>query len=158
MGFLKVNGVFDNNLMPSKEEYCVYSLLDESRKAVYVGQSSNLRGRIFNHLSGKKKFCYIEWSLCDKEDMNNIEAARIVRAKSALNKRLPKNDLYMSGVAARIELSGKIKAILDGVSVFGSSNSVNFITRNDFDKFTALADKFIAALEAELPPIKLGDE
>lgn len=150
MPTLKVNGVFDKNLMPKKEDYCVYSLLDSNKNIIYVGQSSNLKSRIFNHLSSDKEFDYVEWSLCEEADMNNLEAMGIVKANSPMNKILPKNDLYMSIGSIKRDVDIGITKLLSDVSVFSAHNSTKYITRENYDISMNLVSDFLFKLKAEV--------
>ena len=151
MGILKVNGVFDKNLMPDRDDYCVYSLLDNDRNVVYVGQSKDLKQRIFNHLSSEKEFSYIEWCICEKEEMNNLEAAGIVTSKNSANKALPKNDLYISVSTIRKEMSEQITNTTNSMNfVFTSSASIKYVTRADYDSAMNLFYKFNSQLKAEV--------
>tara|TARA_R110001632_G_C11226121_1_gene406061 strand:- start:263 stop:718 length:456 start_codon:yes stop_codon:yes gene_type:complete len=149
MGILTVTGVFDKNLMPDKEDYCVYSLLDKNKNIIYVGQSSNLRSRIFNHLSTEKDFNYVEWSLCEKDDMNNLEAEGIVKAKSPMNKILPKNDLYMSTISLQKDILKQLADSLSSFIVFNAHNSTKYITRENYDTVTNLINELSIQLKAE---------
>lgn len=150
MGFLKINGVFDKNLMPDKEDHCVYSLLDIDKKIIYVGQSSNLKVRIFHHLSTGKEFDYVEWSLCEKEDMNNLEAQGIVKSKNSINKTLPKNDLYMSIGRIQKEMLSEITKGLSSAIVFTSTTNSKYITRENYERIIKLTKNLSLKLKAEV--------
>tara|TARA_R110000851_G_C12732066_1_gene529840 strand:- start:115 stop:570 length:456 start_codon:yes stop_codon:yes gene_type:complete len=149
MGFLKVTGLFDKNLMPEKEDHCVYSLLDCDKNIIYVGQSSNLKARIFSHLSSDKDFDYVEWALCDKDDMNNLEALGIVKANGSMNKVLPKNDLYMSVGRTQKEIAKKVADCLSSFIVFSSHSNSKYITRENYNAAINLTDEISIKLKAE---------
>jgi len=151
MGILKVNGVFDKKLMPERNDYCVYSLMDDDKNIVYVGQSKDLKQRIFSHLSSDKEFSYIEWCVCSKEEMNNLEAEGIVNSKNSKNKSLPKNDLYISVSRIRKEILEQVTATTNDMDfVFTSGTSIKYVTRANYDNVMDLFYSFNEQLKAEV--------
>ncbi len=150
MSLLKASSVFDKDLMPEKGDYCVYSLLNKKKEIVYVGQSANLRQRIFTHLASSKEFDYIKWCVCEKSEMNNLEAEGIVKAKSPMNKALPKNDLYVGLGCLRREISEKVKEATEGINtVFTAGNNNKYITREDYNKVMSIFESLFDLVSSE---------
>lgn len=76
-----------------KEFYCIYALI-KNNKIVYVGQSSNILGRLSNHLNSNKNFdswSIIEsWSYIDSDSFNKKELEYIKKLKPKYNRELEK--------------------------------------------------------------------
>lgn len=69
----------------------------DGRDVVYVGQSSNVANRIYQHsIEEKKIFDSVKIIDCKIENLNDYEAEAIVDFNPKYNFRIPKNNKYIS--------------------------------------------------------------
>jgi len=88
----------------------IYALFNEDDQCIYVGQSANLRRRIYQHLADGKDFCRIEINHCPDVVANATEADTIVRLNPSLNKTLPPSYKYTTMTALKQSV---VRAITD---------------------------------------------
>lgn len=83
------------------DQYFVYKLLQD-RKVVYVGQSTNIFSRIYQHQMDKSKvFDSVETIECLKCNIDEMEFAYICRFSPKLNKDLPTIPYSVRDTAAK---------------------------------------------------------
>jgi excinuclease UvrABC nuclease subunit len=125
-----------NSLLPEIEEapegetYIYILFLGQA--CVYVGQSSALRERVYQHLVGKKEFDRVEYSLCKQEDANTNEADAIVDLRPALNKMLPPTDKYINKAEFK-RLAVRAISVKDEIIVF-STHSTEYMRVDDAER------------------------
>jgi len=95
MNRVKLSRLFNDAEMPKEGVTCIYSLFDGD-VCIYVGQSINVRKRIYDHLSFGKVFDSFEFSYCDHDKGNEEEVAMIIKKQPTLNKVLPPTNKYIS--------------------------------------------------------------
>ena len=79
----------------------VYKLLEDN-EVVYVGQTSNIFSRIYQHQIDKnKEFNSVEVIECAKHDVDEMEFAYICRFSPKLNKDLPTVSYSVRDTAAK---------------------------------------------------------
>ena len=108
MSIVKMNRLFEIGSIP-QHDYCVYRLMDADKSVVYVGQTSNMERRLYEHLSNGKEFLFFECVPCEKEDATSIEADEIVKHNPELNIMLPKTEKYRTMSQARARIASAIK-------------------------------------------------
>jgi len=103
MAKVKISKLFNDADMPDEGRVCIYSLFN-CGVCIYVGQSINVRTRIYTHLSDKKVFDSFEFEYCDADVANDAEADMIVKLKPSLNKVLPptKKHISLTAMSAQI--------------------------------------------------------
>jgi len=105
MSAIKINRLFEQNLMPDNNVFCVYCLFGSNGVCIYVGQTKNLEKRIYDQFKSGKEFERFSFELCDKKGANDLEALTIVRMKPTLNKNLPSNSKFVSTLKLREDIS-----------------------------------------------------
>jgi hypothetical protein len=130
----------------------VYFLINES-EIIYVGQTFSLKGRIYQHTT-EKTFTHVCFLEVKGSDLNNIEAAYIVKLNPSINRTIPSNDLYASTGAIRTRSMETLKAAVDrAVEIIGPSfqhgdhRPAKYFKIADVDLATA---KIAAAIEESL--------
>ena len=108
MSIVKMNRLFEIGSIP-KHDYCVYRLMGANKSVIYVGQTSNMERRLYEHLSNGKEFLFFECVPCEKEDATSIEADEIVKHNPELNIMLPKTEKYRTMSQARARIASAIK-------------------------------------------------
>lgn len=90
---IKKEEILINKRIIKKEFYCIYALIKKN-KIVYIGQSSNILGRLSSHLNSNKDFdswSIIEsWSYIDSDSFNEIEREYIKTFKPKYNNEFTK--------------------------------------------------------------------
>ena len=101
---IKINTMLDNEPLLTDSKY-IYSLY-LGEKCVYVGQSADVRSRVYTHLSSRKSFDSVSYFICDNSIANESEAAQIVKENPQLNNTLPptKNYQLVGNLAKDISL------------------------------------------------------
>ena len=107
MSIVKMNRLFEKGSIPS-HDYCVYRLLNADRLVVYVGQTSTMEKRLYQHLANGKVFSFFECLPCEKPEATSIEAEEIIKYNPRLNSLLPKTPKYKTIVQARKLISDAI--------------------------------------------------
>ncbi len=77
---------------PAEGQCCVYFLFIGS-EIIYIGQTINLKARARNH---EVEFETLKYIPCNADDMNNLEALKIIEYKPKLNFTIPPNDNFKS--------------------------------------------------------------
>jgi hypothetical protein len=96
----------------------IYCLFDSKEQCIYVGQTIQLKRRIYEHLASGKEFVRVDEKKVPKENGNAAEAETIVLMQPPLNKSLPKSSRYMTTaqlkntIAALVDTTGKLTPIL----------------------------------------------
>ena len=108
--------------VPEKGTPCVYTLLSGDDD-LYVGQTTNLSLRLYQHLVDGKAFTSFEFEVCKKADLNNIEAKTIVAKNPTLNKTLPNNDYYVRPSTVKNIISGMVDAAISRMPLLFKSKS-----------------------------------
>jgi excinuclease UvrABC nuclease subunit len=153
-GKIKLNRLFDDCEMPIEGRTCIYSLFDNGT-CVYVGQSSNVKSRVYSHLSLGKSFDSFDFEYCEDKDANEAEASMIIKNQPTLNKILPPTKKYISLTA----MSAQITQLL-----FDNKEDLNFSFSGAAHKNPKLTKRYISTDSAEkiklsiLGIVKLGDK
>jgi hypothetical protein len=92
---IKVNKIFDENKVPVNSDTCIYSLISDG-VCVYVGQTVDIKSRLYQHLLDGKVFDSFEYELCKRKDADISELNEIIKRQPTLNKVLPPNNQYIS--------------------------------------------------------------
>ena len=95
---------------------CVYCLYLDGN-VVYVGQTINLTTRLTNH-KASRDFDSFSFFSCSIDDLDTLEAIKIVELSPPENKTLPKNDLFICDKDAKKILLNTITELIDGKEVF----------------------------------------
>lgn len=122
-----------NKDFPSNGVFCVYQLEDLQGKPYYVGQTSNLRERVYQHIIAGKKPNTVSFDVTTKENLNNQEARKIFNLNPKMNKSLPPNDFYKAK-------SGLKNELMEMVNVMVSELDNDF----EIDGSTRLTQKYIS--------------
>ena len=89
--------LFDKGVPPKKPgAFFIYSLFDKNNICIYVGQTDDLKGRIYYHISTGKEVDHFDFFECDASDANDLEAETMVKMQPLLNKNLPPNSSFCS--------------------------------------------------------------
>ena len=90
---IEKENILRNKRNIKKEFYCIYALI-KNNKIVYIGQSSNILGRLSSHLNSNKSFdswsIIDSWSYIDSDSFNKIEMEYIKKFKPKYNQELTK--------------------------------------------------------------------
>lgn len=108
MNVIKTNRLFDNELMPTSPGVVIYSLFNSNDECIYVGQTTTLKSRVYQHLVSGKEVESFSFFECTKDEANDMEALTIVEKQPSLNKSLPMNNHYCSTAELRKKLNEKI--------------------------------------------------
>ena len=115
----------------------VYHLVDGC-EVVYVGQTSNLKCRIASHMRDKK-FSSVNFFEC-KDNLNNEEAADIVKYKPVLNRTLPNCSMFMTTQKLKRDLSDRVSSIVDSMIrdgsidvLYSSDSGIKYVSVNEVD-------------------------
>lgn len=115
MSLFKVKSSIDELPEPKEGIVIIYTLINNG-ECVYVGQSTNLKNRLYSHLADGKVFSDVDFFECSPEQANEKEADQIVKSNPLLNKSLPKTDKYTT----LSDLKNKIcKAVVDNAELVG---------------------------------------
>lgn len=76
------------------ESYCGVYFLVEGDEIVYVGQARDIMFRLAHHAKSEKVFSKYTFIECDVEELNEIEAAYIVKFAPRYNVTLPINSKW----------------------------------------------------------------
>ena len=116
MSMIKMRELFDFSSIP-QHDHCVYLLFDDYRDVIYVGQTRNLKTRIYQHILDGKPFSQFECIPCTEDEVTNLEAEYIIKHNPKLNTKLPTVDKYKTITQARniiLEaIKGKEGQVLD---------------------------------------------
>ena len=104
----KVNRLFDESVMPAKNATVIYSLFDKNDECIWVGQTKDLKNRIYQHLLSGKEVEGFNYFECKKSEANDKEALTIVDLQPQLNKTLPSNSDFCSTIELRKAIESKI--------------------------------------------------
>ena len=110
-----VNKLFDDMDPPKDGDHYVYCLIDETDKVIYVGQTCNLRNRIYQHLSMGKEFVKFTFEICSKENSNDLEARTIIEKKPEYNKVLPINSMVVIASTVKVRIHKQITSLLNEI-------------------------------------------
>jgi len=141
--------------MPAKGIYCVYLLVCDSKGVVYVGQTSDLEGRMKDHVYSDKQFDRFEYRTCHADSRDALECFNIIKYNPELNKRLPPTDDYVSLALLKAILTEDISSKLDDL-IFSlprafdrgdnKSKMLKYITTQDAESLTAKFNKLFGIL------------
>ncbi len=107
----KVNPLFERFTDPTPGDRYIYSLISKG-DVVYIGQSKDLKTRVYSHLIDGKVFDQIEYYECTESEANELEANAIVRESPKLNTSLPKTKLYINENQLKKEISDCISDVV----------------------------------------------
>ena len=113
---VKLGNLFSDVDMPEKGVMCIYSLFSND-VCVYVGQSIDVKTRMYQHLSFGKVFDSFEFEYCEAEKSNEAETLMIIKNQPTLNKILPPTDKYISLTAMSLQITKLL---------FDNKESLNF--------------------------------
>tara|TARA_R110002051_G_scaffold231036_1_gene293030 strand:+ start:264 stop:755 length:492 start_codon:yes stop_codon:yes gene_type:complete len=117
---LKISDIENRDCMPRDNCTCVYRLHKDST-VIYVGQTKNLKNRLYSHLSKKVDYDYFSFSLCSDEEVNDIEAYNIIKFNAKLNKSIPSSTKYHSISTYKNEIrkafSSKVKSMCEEFNI-----------------------------------------
>ena len=154
MNKVKLSRLFNEADMPKEGVTCIYSLFNGD-VCIYVGQSINVRKRIYDHLSFGKIFDSFEFEYCDHDKGNESEVDMIIKKQPTLNKILPPTNKYISLTA----MSAQITQLL-----FDNKKILNFSFSGAEHKNPKLTKRYISSSAAEkiklsiLDIVKLGED
>jgi hypothetical protein len=118
---------------------CVYTLYNNGI-AVYVGQSINLTARLASHKSFKN-FDSFSFFNANIDELDDLEAAEIVRVNPTDNKVLPPNDSFISDKALIKEINEHVmkkfqhNAVFVGCARSESAKGIVYIDKKFADSF-----------------------
>ncbi len=90
---IKIETMLDGE-EPLFEQKYIYSLYFNDL-CVYVGQTMDLRSRVYAHLGDRKSFNSVSYFICSSESANQAEADEIVKKQPTLNGTLPSTSNYI---------------------------------------------------------------
>ena len=126
----------------------IYRLISNG-ECVYVGQTVDLKPRIYHHLYKGKCFDSIHVFQCEIEELNNVEAKLIVKLKPMLNKSIPKCDAFVRITSVRDEICALIMS--DGINpdyTESGGNAVKYVTLEKRNEILKLVSDIILKAEA----------
>jgi len=115
----------DLKSVPEKDGKTRIYLLMIDGDVMYVGQSVNMRARIYDHDHSGKVFDRVVCAECEHEEANTLEAINIVRLNPPLNGNLPPNSVYISSKAATELIVEKARCL----SLFAPAGRGHFYMR-----------------------------
>lgn len=89
-----LNNILDGCILPKEGTCCIYRLLDNLNKVVYVGKTNYLKNRLYQHIMDGKGFISFSYFACDSVDATKLERDEIIKHDPPLNIVLPKTDKY----------------------------------------------------------------
>lgn len=89
---LKVTSMLDGEEVLYDNKY-IYSLYNEG-VCVYVGQTKDLRSRVYAHLGDRKEFNMVDYFICCNDVANEMETNEIIKKQPSLNGVLPSTNQY----------------------------------------------------------------
>tara|TARA_R110000851_G_scaffold312564_1_gene473147 strand:+ start:312 stop:785 length:474 start_codon:yes stop_codon:yes gene_type:complete len=89
---LKVTTMLDGEDILYDNKY-IYSLY-RNDVCVYVGQTKDLRSRVYAHLCDRKNFNRVDYFICPNDDANEMESMEIVSKQPEIKGHLPPNKSY----------------------------------------------------------------
>lgn len=90
---IKIETMLDGE-EPLFDQKYIYSLYFND-VCVYVGQTMDLRSRVYAHLGDRKSFNSVSYFICSSESANQAEADEIVKKQPTLNGNLPSTSSYI---------------------------------------------------------------
>ena len=72
MEHVKAKRTQGNTDFPSDGVFCVYRLEDDFRNVFYVGQTRNLRERVYQHMTQGKKVRTVSFDVVEEGALNNL--------------------------------------------------------------------------------------
>ena len=144
----KVNRL-TKGVQPRKQGFgFIYKLIADS-ECVYVGQTVDLKPRIYQHLSTGKKFDSIGVFQCEIENLNNVEANLIVKLKPSLNRSIPKCDAFVRVTSVRDDICALIMS--EGIKpdyTESGGNAIKYVTAEKRDEILKLVSYIILKAES----------
>ena len=150
----KVNRLFDDGIMPSKDVIVIYSLFNADNECLYVGQTKDLKNRIYQHLLTGKEVDSFTFFECSKEDANNDESLTIIEKQPIFNKTLPKNDNFCSTIELRRTIEERITELSEDIPVVFSGNKSR--QKLTYIK-TSYLTRLLNTIEEEINKISKGE-
>ena len=90
---IKLNRIMQPNVIPEGKNICVYKLYKDST-VVYVGQSKELKTRLYTHLNKKVDYDSFSFVSCTEDEVDELEAHTIILFNCELNKNIPRSKKY----------------------------------------------------------------
>ena len=103
-----LNNILDGCTTPNEGEHCVYSLLDDLNKVVYVGKTTRLKTRLYEHIMDGKGFLSFSYAVCDAGNATKLERDEIIKHDPILNKSLPRTEKYKTIDQAKAIIKSEI--------------------------------------------------
>jgi len=126
----------------------IYRLIKDG-ECSYVGQTVDLKSRLYHHLSAGKTFDSVEVFQCEIENLNNVEADLIVKLKPVLNRSIPKCDAFVRVTTVRDDICALI--MKEGIKpdyTESGGNAIKYVTSKKRDKILELASRIILKAES----------
>ena len=130
------------------EESYIYKLFDGDTCA-YVGKTSNLRSRIYQHIASDKAFTRVEADVCKSADASYMEACAIIDMRPTLNKQLPVTLDFPNLTTVIRQINDELYRLdecLEVVFIAGNEGNrpTKYVRRRDADE---LIDRVIEAIQ-----------
>lgn len=138
----------------------IYHLLKE-KDIVYVGQSTNLRVRICDHVwSDEKEFDDVEFFPMPASELNDAEAADIVKHNPIYNKILSSNSLYVCEKNITEDVSKMIISLISDEKIYTSKRCGQYWPRNYYRKnvYDILCEDIRTCINKAIIKIKAGEK
>lgn len=139
-----------HNIEREHDETFIYSLMIDD-VCIYVGQTKNLKQRLYSHLANEKEFKSAIVYLCYDEDANNEEAKTIVKRGAKLNGMLPKTDSFVSMHSIASEMTRKITDELGVLNPAFSSEIGKKLRYFDAEEAESLIETVCSIIQTMVP-------
>lgn len=137
----------------------IYHLLRD-KEVVYVGQSTNLRVRICDHVwSDEKEFDDVEFFPMPASELNDAEASEIVKYDPIYNKILSSNSLCVCEKNITEDVSKMIVDLISDEKIYTSKRCGSYWPRNYYNKnvYEVLCRDIRECVTTAMAKIKAGE-
>lgn len=138
----KIDAIISSSV-EKKKSSCIYKLFHNG-VVVYVGQTTNIRARIINHM-GYKNFDFFDFEFCEKINANELESELIVKYRPIYNKSLPRNKklILLGTVKSEVKkLTYEILESMDHIKISNEDSGYKYITKELRQEFLDYINKF----------------
>lgn len=143
-----------SGITPERGYTFIYRLLKDDC-VIYVGQTKNIKSRVYQHNRDGKDFSLIQFYPCEMASSTKQERDEILRFNPKFNKDLPKTDKYITlGQARSIMSKGIASSISNRLNVIFTgtedkkSNRI-YVSASDVNKQTEILTELINKLHAK---------
>lgn len=145
---IELNAIMEDCDTPNKDDHCVYCLIDSDDTVIYVGQTKNLKSRIYQHLCMGKEFCRVTFEVCKKEEALNKEAEAIINNKPKLNRVLPTNSIVETTTQTKEKVNVMTAELMKDISAVYENGSAKYIDVSTANEINKIISKSIAECRA----------